>query len=110
MTLTQRGRTGYVQRMAEHDGNPYAAPESMAGGPAPAPPRLSLANRVFSTAFITFATFLALGLTAGLLIYAIDPQTRATEEPINPSGIAAYLIVISGLYGFGFWLRRNRSS
>ena len=97
--------------MAAPDDNPYAAPSLAAESPpVKPPPAISLINRIVSVAFITFATFLALGLTAGLLIYAFDPQTRATQEVMEPSGIAAYLIVISGLYGFGFWLRRPKKS
>ncbi len=97
--------------MTEPDDNPYSAPNMAAESPpAKPPPAISLISRTISTAFITFATFLALGLSAGLLIYAFDPQTRATEEAVDPYAIAAYLTVISGLYGFGFWLRRPKKS
>jgi polyferredoxin len=97
--------------MAALDDNPYAAPSPAADSPpAKPPPAISLINRIVSVALITFATFLVLGQIAGLLIYALDPQTRATEEALDPSAIAAYVIVTCGLYGFGFWLRRSKPS
>jgi hypothetical protein len=94
--------------MPEIDDNPYAAPEANARPPAPTPPRLSLANRVFSTAFITFATFLLLANAVGLLLDYFAPEGRRSKQGIAFSDFLATAVVISGFYAFGFWLRRDR--
>ena len=93
--------------MTEPYENPYAAPSF----PADAPPvkhlqPISLINRIVSVAFITFGTFLLLGLISGLLLEFFAPKRLRIEGGLSYSVILAYAIVISGLYGFGFWLRR----